>query len=100
MRISTILATFLHKSITLESLDGMYRELHPPLDNPFALILSFRSISANDRQSAEFRSNFELILLPPLKMKIATVDYRFYKSDAGYIQNDNQFAQPRRLYQS
>src|SRR6218665_1957420 len=99
MRNSTIPTASFHKSITSESLNGTYRELRLPLDNLFVLILSLRRIGANGRQAAEFCSNFELKLPPPMKMKTSTVVYRFCKNDAGRRQDDNHFAQLRRLYQ-
>src|SRR6218665_3282470 len=100
MRNSTNLEASLHKSITSESLNDTYREPHPPLDNPFVSILSLQRIGANDRQAAEFESSSEVELPPPMKMKTSTAPHRFCKNDAGCIQDDNRFAQPRRVYQS
>src|SRR6218665_843780 len=100
MRKSTTPEPSLHKSITSESLNGTYREPHCPLDNPFESILSLQRISADDRQSAEFESNSEVKLPPPLRIKTSTVAYRFCKNDVGRTQDDNHFAQPQRLYQS
>src|SRR6218665_1441108 len=100
MRNSTNLEASLHKSITSESLNDMYREPHHPLDNPFVSILSLRRIGANDRRSAEFESSSEVELPPPMKMKTSTVTHRLCKNDAECIQDYNHFAQPLRLYQS
>src|SRR6218665_2272111 len=97
---STILMTFLHKSITSESLNDTYREPHLLLDNPFVLIHPLRRISTNDKRSAEFESNSELESLPQMKMTISTEMYHLYKNDAEQKQHDNRSVQPRRLNQS
>src|SRR6218665_505725 len=98
---STIPVTSLRKSIASESLNDMCREPRPPLDNSYVLILAWRRISVNDKQSAEYESNSEVKLPPPPRMKTSTVDltHCLYKNDSGCIQNDNHFALRRRLYQ-
>src|SRR6218665_1924656 len=96
---STTLETSLHKSITTEFLNDMYREPHLALDNLFVSILSLQRISANDRQFAEFESNSEVKLPPHMKMKTSIDIYRFGKNDADCIQDDNHFAQPQRSHQ-